>query len=300
MAEKQFNKGDVIFHQGDEGNDLYQILEGSVGFYVSYDQDDRQKISEAGKGEFFGEMAVIDACPRSADAIALEDGTRIREISASDLNAFFREDPDSITGIMKVLSTRIRDLTDQYDNAKAAASRIGADPKPDEETARGLKKYLFHHRIMPKEMPAQSAETVREANAGSHSEGFAKSVVKYPKGTVICKEGDLVNCMYDIHWGRVGIYSKFGTSEQVQLTTLASDNFFGEMGMVSDQPRSATAVALDPDTTVEIIYPEDFKELFEKNPYKVDMILRHLSTRLRTLTNQYLDVCAKIAEKSGS
>jgi CRP-like cAMP-binding protein len=149
-------------------------------------------------------------------------------------------------------------------------------------------------------MPAQSAETVREANAGSHSEGFAKSVVKYPKGTVICKEGDLVNCMYDIHWGRVGIYSKFGTSEQVQLTTLASDNFFGEMGMVSDQPRSATAVALDPDTTVEIIYPEDFKELFEKNPYKVDMILRHLSTRLRTLTNQYLDVCAKIAEKSGS
>lgn len=300
MAEKQFNKGDVIFHQGDEGNDLYQILEGSVGFYVSYDQDDRQKISEAGKGEFFGEMAVIDACPRSADAIALEDGTRIREISASDLNAFFREDPDSITGIMKVLSTRIRDLTDQYDNANAAASRIGADPKPDEETARGLKKYLFHHRIMPKEMPAQSAETVREANAGSHSEGFAKSVVKYPKGTVICKEGDLVNCMYDIHWGRVGIYSKFGTSEQVQLTTLASDNFFGEMGMVSDQPRSATAVALDPDTTVEIIYPEDFKELFEKNPYKVDMILRHLSTRLRTLTNQYLDVCAKIAEKSGS
>ena len=132
MAEKQFNKGDVIFHQGDEGNDLYQILEGSVGFYVSYDQDDRQKISEAGKGEFFGEMAVIDACPRSADAIALEDGTRIREISASDLNAFFREDPDSITGIMKVLSTRIRDLTDQYDNANAAASRIGAEPRTEE------------------------------------------------------------------------------------------------------------------------------------------------------------------------
>ena len=72
------------------------------------------------------------------------------------------------------------------------------------------------------------------------------------------------------------------------------------MGMVDNAPRSATAVALDDDTTVEIIHPDDFAELFEKNPYKVDMILKHLSNRLRKLTAEYYEVCGKIAEKTGS
>lgn len=294
MAEKQFNKGDVIFRQGEEGNYLYQVLDGSVGIFISYEGEDRQKISEAGKGQYFGEMAVIDACPRSADALALEDGTIVREISAADLNAYFKEDPDHITEIMKVLSTRIRDLTEQYDNAKAVAAMLGTDKADPEKTRR----HIRFHKVMPRELPEQSAEALREAKAGKHSDGFSKNVVNYPAGTVICKEGDLVECMYDIHWGRVGIYSKYGTPDQVELTVLAADNFFGEMGMVSNQPRSATAVALDPNTTVEVIYPADFRELFEKNPFKVDMILRHLSSRLRTLTNQYLDVCAQIAEKS--
>ena len=84
------------------------------------------------------------------------------------------------------------------------------------------------------------------------------------------------------------------------LRIISADEFFGEMGMVSNEPRSATAVALDDNTTVEIIYPKDFRELFEKNPVKVDMVLRHLSTRLRTLTMKYLALCKKISEKTGS
>lgn len=294
MAEKRFNKGDVIFHQGEEGNDLYQILEGSVGIYISYDGREKQQIAQIPKGQFFGEMAVIEGYPRSADAIALEDGTTVMEISTSDLNAFFEKDPDSITQIMQVLSKRLRELTDQYDNAKMVAAKIGV--ARNDEIAGDLKKHSYYHKVMP----AVSAEVLREEKASKHSEGFSKNVVTYPKGTVICREGDLVQCMYDIYWGRVGIYSKYGTPEQVQLATLAANNFFGEMGMVSNQPRSATAVALDPDTTVEIIYPDDFRELFEKNPLKVDMILRHLSFRLRALTSQYNEVCAKIAEKSGN
>ena len=64
--------------------------------------------------------------------------------------------------------------------------------------------------------------------------------------------------------------------------------------MVENAPRSATAVALDDDTTVEIIYPEDLADLFKKNPGKVDMILQDLSKKLRTLTARYYDICEKI------
>lgn len=301
MAEKIFNKGDIIFQQGELGSTFYQIEEGSVGIFAKDpDGHDSLKLTDLTKGQFVGEMAVIDTFPRSADAVCQEDGTKLIEISEAELNSFFEKDPDRITQLMKALSTRLRDLTRDYDKAKAIAEQVGAAGlDPDKEFLRSLRKYTYYYKTMPNEIPEPSAESVREKKAKKkHSEGFAKNVVSYPAGTVICREGDLVECMYDIHWGRVGIYNNYGTPDEVMLTTLAADNFFGEMGMVSGQPRSATAVAIDQDTTVEIIYPADFKELFEKNPSKIDMILRHLSSRLRVLTAQYLEVCGKIAEKA--
>ena len=68
--------------------------------------------------------------------------------------------------------------------------------------------------------------------------------------------------------------------------------------MIDNEPRSATAVVLDDHTTIEIIYPEDLAELMKKNPVKVDMIVMHLSNRLRRLTNDYIKVCEEIAELS--
>lgn len=74
------------------------------------------------------------------------------------------------------------------------------------------------------------------------------------------------------------------------LTELYPNTFFGEMGMINGSPRSATAVALE-ETTLEIIFPRDLNELFEKNPPKAFMILAHLSGRLRKLTDQYMAAC---------
>ena len=298
MSVKQFQKGDVIFHQGDEGNVFYKIVEGSVGIFVNYDGKEDMKLSEVPKGEFFGEMAVIDSAPRSASAVVLEDGTQVQEISADALNTFFREDPESIGQLMKTLSRRLRALTNEYDKAKEAAASLGMGAeKQDEESMRAFRRYSYFHKIHAVQKPSAEVMRTEERN---HSEGYSKNVESYSKGTIICKEGDVVPCMYDIHWGRVGIYTDYGMPEQVELTVLAANNFFGEMGMIDDAPRSATAVALDNNTTVEVIYPEDFAELFEKNPFKVDMIMKHLSSRLRKLTAQYYDVCEEITAKTGS
>ena len=129
-----------------------------------------------------------------------------------------------------------------------------------------------------------SAESQRQLK-----DGYAKKVVEYSAGTVICKEGETGNCMYAIHGGEVGIYSGYGTDHEKLITTLFPDKFFGEMGMLQGEPRSATAVALV-NTVIEIIYPEDLNELFEKNPSKVVMMMAHLSNRLRNLTNAYVEI----------
>ena len=117
------------------------------------------------------------------------------------------------------------------------------------------------------------------------------------KGEIIFKQGDASTCMYDIHWGKVGVYANYGTPEEKQLTVLEADQFFGEMGMIEGSPRSATVVALENGTMVQEITAEMFEEYFKTKPVKVLMIMQNMSRRLRGLTKDYLEVCRTAAEE---
>ena len=102
--------------------------------------------------------------------------------------------------------------------------------------------------------------------------------------------------MYGVHGGSIGIYTGFGTPMEKQLAKLGENSFFGEMGLIAQEERSATAITLEDNTIIEAISSKDLKELFEKNPPKAAMIIRHLSYRLRALTDDYADVCVNLAK----
>ena len=118
----------------------------------------------------------------------------------------------------------------------------------------------------------------------------------FKKGEVIFKQGDLSDCMYDILWGKVGIYANYGTPEEKLLTTLETERFFGEMGMIEGRLRSATAVALEKDTRLKVITPESFDAYFKESPDKVLLIMQNMSNRIRELTHDYLEACRAVAE----
>ena len=118
----------------------------------------------------------------------------------------------------------------------------------------------------------------------------------FKKGEVIFKQGDLSDCMSDILWGEVGIYANYGTPEEKLLTTLETERFFGEMGMIEGRLRSATAVALEKDTRLKVITPESFDAYFKESPAKVLLIMQNMSHRIRELTRDYLEACRAVAE----
>lgn len=299
MTERQFSKGDVIVREGDQGESFFQIESGVVGIYGNYGGEDENLLTELKSGQYIGEMAVIDVYPRSATAVALEE-VKVIEIASGEIDEYFRSQPDKILDIMKNLSGRLKSLTEDYTDVSEAIRQLNPGKKEgrNENLVAKIKKFARVYKNSKKSADIISAETLRKLETKEHAVGFSKNVESHNKGTIIFKEGEIGNCMYDVHSGKVAIYKDYGKSDETLLTQLMANEFFGEMGMVRDDRRTATAVVMENDTTIEIIYPEDLNELFNENPAKVNMILSHLSSRLRKLTKEYLEACKLIYEIS--
>lgn len=292
--KKTFSDGEIIIKEGDLGNSFFQILEGNAGVYVNYGKEDWVKLVVLGAGKYFGEMAVIESYPRSTTVVA-EGNVSVIEIPASELKVYFEENPDKILEIMKHLGSRIKELTADYDEAKAlvaAAKSNGSEQKNDSLLAK-LKKHFNFYMSGKGNLSKPSAEALREEGEVS---GDGAKVEAYNKGTIIFKQGEVGKCMYLVHGGCVGIYSNYGQANELKLTELYPVSCFGEMGMIADEARSATAVAESDETYVEIIYGDDLEELFKQWPVKVEMILKHLSYRLRSLTYDYFSTCQELFE----
>src|ERR1700738_2905342 len=76
----EFDVDDVIFEEGSTGRELFVVLEGKIDI-VKINGASKTVIVTLGKGEFFGEMAVIDGSSRSATAIAATPHTRAVRIN---------------------------------------------------------------------------------------------------------------------------------------------------------------------------------------------------------------------------
>ena len=298
MQKKQFAKGEVIFREGDEGECFYQITDGKIGVYANYEESGETLLTELSKGQFLGEMAVIESYARSATAVSLSDDTEAIEVPSGQMSEYFRSSPDMILEIMRSMGDRLRVLTNDYAEACAAIREMNPGEKAgrDEGLMTRMKKHARYYSLHRKTASQISVEATRQEKEleGNHAEGYAKQVEKFPRGTVIFREGETGNCMYDIHYGKVGIYRDYATPSEKLLTELFPNQFFGEMGMICSDPRSATAITLEDETTIETIQPTDLYDLFEQNPPKVHMILSHLSGRLRRLTKDYLKACSVV------
>jgi CRP/FNR family transcriptional regulator, cyclic AMP receptor protein len=106
---RAFAKNTVIVSEGDRADSLYIVLSGRVRVYVSDDQGKEMFLSEAGKGEYFGEMA-LDEGPRSASVITLEP-TRFLVVPKDDFAAFLAQSPEFALHLVRKLIRRVRALT---------------------------------------------------------------------------------------------------------------------------------------------------------------------------------------------
>jgi CRP/FNR family cyclic AMP-dependent transcriptional regulator len=103
----EFDAGDVIFEEGSTGRELFVVLEGEVEI-AKINGADKSVLVTLGKGEFFGEMAVIDGSSRSATAIAALPHTRVMRINHARFIYLVSQQPAFALMVMDALSKRLR------------------------------------------------------------------------------------------------------------------------------------------------------------------------------------------------
>lgn len=100
-----FSPGQVIFREGDAGDVLYVVIDGQVDVIVH----DHLIASINGPGGIVGEMALIDAGPRSATAIAKTECTLV-PLDKEGFKLHIQKTPDFALDVMQVMSERLRKI----------------------------------------------------------------------------------------------------------------------------------------------------------------------------------------------
>mgnify|MGYP005631038485 CR=1 FL=1 len=100
--EERYLAEEVIFREGDVGDSMFIIIDGSVSVY-----NQKKEITTLEKGECFGEMALLDREPRSSSIRAVTD-TAVLKIDEESFYELVSGNIEIIQGIVKILSKRLR------------------------------------------------------------------------------------------------------------------------------------------------------------------------------------------------
>ncbi len=120
--------GEFVFREGDLGTEMYVLHEGRVEILQSAGGELRQ-IAVLEKGDFFGEMSLLEELPRNAAARAVTDA-KVIEINGALFDRMLRDNPEIGVRIMRKLSRRVRETDDLLRAALAAGVSLPEDPLP--------------------------------------------------------------------------------------------------------------------------------------------------------------------------
>ena len=262
-----YRKGDVIFSEGDMGDTMYIIQSGVVE--ISHIKDgNRNVLAILEKGNFFGEMALIDSRTRSATATSISR-SRLLLLTRDTLMERVRQDPGVVIHLLNTLCKRLAET-----NLALRNKVLG-----DEQLRFALES---RRRKSPPSVVADNTQLKT-----TYVFGEKKECILIEPGRVIFRQGDTGHSMYIIAEGEVEI-SQGEDVEKYVLATLGPGDFFGEMSLITNQPRSADATTVK-QSLILPIKNNEFLSRIKAEPELAIYILQGLIIRLRIMLSALSD-----------
>lgn len=240
-------QGVVFFAENQNSDRMYLLEEGEVSLTRG-----TKAIDVVKAGEIFGEMAAISQLPRSATATA-RTACRVVTLDATQFQRAIQNMPEFALMLMNILINRLRLTIAMLAMSKSLEASDGARTRRvfDDKLLQGL-MVATQHRL-PQHCPLNK---------------------------VIMKEGEAGVFMYVVLSGRVAISIKSKIVEWV-----GPGGLFGEMALVDQSPRAATAIA-ETDCDLLSINRGDFLTMVKTNPVFVVSLLKAAADRLRDMTSR--------------
>lgn len=113
--EEIYRSGQVIMKEGDHGQELYIIGDGSVDVCLNYELESKTVLAKLSKYDFFGEMCVIEPSLRSATVVAAET-TLLYSLKSTSLNKVYQVWPEQQSTIMTNLAHQLSQRVQKLDN----------------------------------------------------------------------------------------------------------------------------------------------------------------------------------------
>jgi CRP-like cAMP-binding protein len=307
----QYTKGSIIYFEGDRDERVF-ILQQGVVLLSSTDIETGQAVAEQVKSsEFFGVKSAFGHFPREETATALVP-TIVIALSVQEFEVLFSNNKQLIMKMLRVFSNQLRQIhkktesilnntsTDQQTGMLAVAKAF-YDDEQYRSACDVYLKFLTRYPNTPKrdEVAALYTESkLRNERLQAHSKGqiftdesggdsslkvfslpaFERFAKEYENGQVIIAEYEPGDSFYLIQSGKVRLV-KCVNDTLKNLDILKPGEFFGEMAILDNSPRSATCMAAGHVKCLEF-NKENFELLITGNPQTALVLLKLFCKRI--------------------
>lgn len=180
MTVKKLRRGEVLFHEGDSGSEVFVVLDGKLKLGRHSTGGRENLLAVLGPGQMCGELSVFDPGPRSSTATAVTPCT-LNVLEHSDLITWVTGRPEVARALLAQLAGRLRRANDVVSDlvfsdvpGRVAKALLDLASRFGEQTSSGL---VVHHDLTQEELAqlvGASRETVNKALADFAARGWLR------------------------------------------------------------------------------------------------------------------------------
>ncbi len=301
MASTQFKvenyvANSFIIVEGKRGVDnFYIIRDGKVKLSKENPVSAEEPFTIAGPGDFFGVISCMSGHARTETAIALTNVSLI-SVDREQFGILIQKNPAVAMKIIRFFSRKLRDFD-------TAITRLTFKNAVEEDTSHlfSIGEYYLKHKTYNhatyayqrfiqycpnhpnRDTALQRLKTLKAPfiiDESSRRESLSRT---FKDNTMVFCENEPGNELYIIQSGRVKI-TKI-VDEEVMLAVLKPGDIFGEMALLDNKPRSASAITFG-DTTLLAINKSNFEGMVQAQPQLATKLIQLLSERIWTAYKQ--------------
>ena len=236
--------GDALFKEGDRGDSLMIVLDGQLVARVRTDGGGEEEVARLGPGEVVGEMAFVDAEPRSA-TVSAPAGATVLEFTRAALLGLCSSAPRVAAAIQRNVlfdvARRLRDVGEKLTDGAGGASSRAAQASPESMRRPGRGLTVEQLRTIPS-LTTYSAEDLELL-------AYIATLRSFAAGELLMKEGAEGDACWLIVQGGVAVTR---SSQSTPLATLGPGALVGQLALLDRAPRNATVTATANTAALEV------------------------------------------------